>query len=304
MNAKDDELAMAKRGADRRAFVKAAGLTGAGLGFASVLAGKMGILDGLSGARGLGLESKSVEAWNTPATTITDADILNFALNLEYLEAEFYTVATTGGTIEQAGIPVDGTGSMGPTTGGNQVAFEADGSLTESSGMLRAVAEQLAYDEQQHVLLLRAALGSAAIAKPAINLDALGFGFGEFHSFLYLARVLEDTGVSAYGGAAPLISSNTILATATQIALTEALHSGNIRLLVSENKVPIDQVDTLDVPPPPSGTNYFTVNSQALAVVRVPSQVLHIVYHSWAAGVSSGGFFPSGLNGAITTGPS
>lgn len=300
MKAKQEGPAISKKGVGRRSFVKNVGLASAGIAGASVLAGKLGALEHLPGARSLGLIPATVHAWDTPE--ITDADILNFALNLEYLEAEFYTVATTGMTLEQSGMAVDGVGNSGPTTGGNMVSFEVDGQLMESSGMLRAVAEQLAYDEQQHVLLLRSALGSAAIAKPAINLDALGFGFGEFYSFLYMARVLEDTGVSAYGGAAPLITSKEYLATAAQIALTEALHSGNIRLLVAENKVPIDQVDTLDVPPPPSGKNYFTVNSQALAVVRVPSQILHIVYHSWKAGVSSGGFFPLGLNGTITTG--
>ncbi len=55
--------------------------------------------------------------------------------------------------------------------------------------------------------LLQSALGSAAISEPAINLNALGFGFGSQNDFLKLARIFEDIGVSAYAGAAPLLSS-------------------------------------------------------------------------------------------------
>jgi hypothetical protein len=282
---------------DRRAFVKGAGIAGLGIGGASWLGGKLGMLEALPGAKSLGLTPSAVHA-----AEITDVDILNFALNLEYLEAEFYTIATTGRTIEQSGIAVDGVGLGGPTTGGKQVAFEADGQQAESSGQLRAVAEELAFDEQQHVKLLRTALGSAAVAKPAINLDALGIGFDNFKQFLALARAFEDVGVSAYGGAAPLISDKAILATAARIALTEALHSGNIRLLVAQNNIQAPDVDKLDVLPPPAGTKFFTVDDTALAIVRVPSQVLHIVYYKWEQGVSSGGFFPMGLNGTITTG--
>src|SRR6202521_2164555 len=282
---------------NRRAFVKGAGIATLGVTGASWLGGKMGILEPLPGAKSLGLTPAEVQA-----AEITDVDILNFALNLEYLEAEFYTVATTGRTIDETGIATGGTGNPGPTTGGKQVSFEADGQQTESSGKLRAIAEELAFDEQQHVKLLRSALGSAAVAKPAINLDALGIGFDNFKQFLTLARAFEDVGVSAYGGAAPLISDKTILATAARIALTEALHSGNIRLLVAENNVAVPPVDTLDVLPPPAGKQYFEVDKNALAIVRVPSQVLHIVYGKWEQGVSSGGFFPMGLNGTITTG--
>ena len=300
MKAEKPKAGPLQKRVDRRAFVKNAGIVGVGIGGASWLGSKLGVLDALPGAKSLGLASAAVHAWNTPQ--ITDTDILNFALNLEYLEAEFYTVATTGRTIEQTGIATSGTGTPGPTTGGKQVSFEADGQQTETSGKLRAVAEELAFDEQHHVQLLRTALGSAAVAKPAINLDALGIGFDNFKQFLALARAFEDVGVSAYGGAAPLISDKTILATAARIALTEALHSGNIRLLVAENNIQAPDVDKLDVLPPPAGTKFFTVDDNALAIVRVPSQVLHIVYDKWEQGVSRGGFFPMGLNGAITTG--
>src|ERR1700730_4619568 len=107
---------------NRRAFVKSAGIVGVGIGGASWLGSKLGMLDALPGAKSLGLGPSAVQA-----AAITDVDILNFALNLEYLEAEFYTVATTGRTIEETGIATGGTGHSGPTTGGKQVTFEADG---------------------------------------------------------------------------------------------------------------------------------------------------------------------------------
>jgi hypothetical protein len=54
----------------------------------------------------------------------SDIDILNFALNLEYLEAELYTVATTGRRIREIGIDVSGAGNLGATTGGSVVSLE------------------------------------------------------------------------------------------------------------------------------------------------------------------------------------
>ena len=155
------------------------------------------------------------------AQSLTDVDILNFALNLEYLEAEFYTVATTGRRIEDLGIGVSGVGTLGGTVGGSVVAMD---------NRVMQVARDIANEEQMHVKLLRTALGSAAVAKPAINLNALGIGFGNVSEFLTLARAFEDVGVTAYGGAAPLISSRAILAAATGIALTEAQHAGVLRV--------------------------------------------------------------------------
>jgi hypothetical protein len=292
-----DDVGNTGKTVDRRAFVRGVGVAGLGVAGAAFVGGKLGVLDRIPGINKVALASAAVQAG-----AITDTDILNFALNLEYLEAEFYTVATTGKTIEQSGIAVNGTGNSGPTTGGNTVNLTNSSNETELTGQLKAVVEEITYDEQQHVLLLRSALGSAAIAKPAINLNALGTGFQGFLHFIALARAFEDVGVSAYGGAAPLISSSAILATAARIALTEAYHAGSLRTLAAANKdAYLFPVDSQDILPPPTGKQYFTVNTQALSIVRTPGQVLAIVYHNTTSGASAGGFFPNGVNGNITS---
>ena len=59
-------------------------------------------------------------------------------------------------------------------------------------------------------------------------------------------------------------------------------------------------LDALDRVPPPAGARYFTTDQNALAIVRTPGEVLAIAYHNNAPGTSSGGFFPNGVNGAIS----
>ncbi|MCA1584169.1 MAG: ferritin-like domain-containing protein [Acidobacteria bacterium] len=215
------------------------------------------------------------------AQSVTDVDILNFALNLEYLEAEFYYIATTGRRIADAGISVTGTGQSGATTGGGRVALDE---------RTRTVADHITLDELQHVRFLRTALGSAAVAKPAINLEALGIGFRSQNEFLTLARAFEDLGVSAYGGAAAAISSRAILERAARIALTEAQHAGVLRLLVSDNRVVVPALDGIDVLPLMSpGGRLFQVDGDGLSNIRTPAQVLAV----------GGAFFPNGVNGNI-----
>jgi hypothetical protein len=229
------------------------------------------------------------------APTIGDADILNFALNLEYLEAEFYTVATTGKPLATGGVNSTGGGTAGLTSGGNMVAF--------TDTKVQAVAMELAADEQTHVKLLQGAiagLGGTPVSKPAINLAALGIGFGSQNDFLAVARVFEDIGVTAYGGAAPLIVNKAILGYAARILAVEAQHVGNIRLLVAQNSVPTTALDGVDHLPPPTGTLFFSTNSMALTEVRTPGQVLFLAYGG-KANVTSGGFFPNGVNGLLNT---
>ncbi len=259
---------------NRRKFVRNLGLAGAALGIGSAV--------------------KVAKAQSTSAPN--DFDILNFALNLEYLEAEFYTVATTGMTIDQLGYTVTGAGTSGSVTGGAAVAFAASDAVTQ------AIALEIAQDERTHVALLQSAIasyGGQAIARPAINLNALGFGFGSVSDFLKLARIFEDIGVTAYGGAAPLISNSAILGTAARILAAEAEHVAALRLLIAQQAIPTTALDGADIIPPPSGTQYFSLNSSALSEIRTPGQVLYLAFDAPSA--TSGGFFPSGVNGTLNT---
>lgn len=257
--------------ANRRGFVRQMGMASAGLASFLATAG-----------------SASAQA------QITDVDILQFALNLEYLEAEFYTVARTGKTIDQMGIGITGSGTTGATTGGKMVTFIEGSTLARS-------ADEIGADERAHVALLRGALTAAGVqpvAKPAINLNALGVGFGSQEEFITLARAFEDVGVTAYAGAAPLISNKDYLGVAARILAAEAEHTGNLRLHAALYNVRVTALDAVDVVPPPAGTKFGSLDANGLVAVRTPAQVLNVVYGG-ASGVSAGGFYPGGFNGNI-----
>ena len=221
----------------------------------------------------------------TPASGVTPTDIavLQFALNLEYLEAEFYSYATSGQGISAFGIQTNGIGTPGATVGG--------GATTFTDARIKAIANEIAIDERSHVTLERGALGAAVVAKPALNLAALG-SFSTQAEFLAIARAFEDTGVSAYAGAAALLSP-TVIKVAASVLGTEAYHAGLLRLEVAENSVSSKPTDSMDVPPPPYGTQYVCADNNGLALQRTPRQVLNIVY---AGGTAKGGFFPNGGN--------
>ena len=196
----------------------------------------------------------------------SDNDILNFALNLEYLESNFYYLAAFGSTIDvanasstAAGAPVLGiSGVVGNNSGGSASGVQANTGIANAPAssaykvpfatpVLSAYAVETALEEGKHVAALRAALGTLAVAQPAINLtpslfDALaGLAgvpaalrpFNPYANeayFLLGAYIFEDVGVSAYHGAAPLITGKTtILPVAAGILAVEAYHAGLVR---------------------------------------------------------------------------
>ncbi len=133
----------------------------------------------------------------------SDVDILNFALTLEYLEADFYAKA-----LKKAGL----------------------------GGELKKLAQQFGDAEQQHVDALTATvkdLGGTPATKPRFS-----FPISDRASFLKLATTLEDTGVSAYNGAGPSIKSAKVLAAAGSIVQVEARHAAAIRLQANKQPSP------------------------------------------------------------------
>jgi hypothetical protein len=132
-----------------------------------------------------------------------DAEILNFALTLEYLEADFYNVK---------------------------------GKSLGLSGEAKKYAKEFGAEESAHVSALTAAikqLGGKPVAKPTFVFPATSE-----KSFLALASVLENTGVGAYNGAAPSLQSKQVLASAGSIVQIEARHAAAIGLLIGKSPTP------------------------------------------------------------------
>jgi hypothetical protein len=263
---------------------------------------------------------------------VTDTDILNFALNLEYLEAEYYTIATSGMTIDQMGIGITGTGTQGGVTIKNNSPASAQVPFVTPS--IQSYAQETATEERKHVSFLRNALGSSAVAQPAIDLlnsfnglavaAGIGASFDPFSSevnFLLGAYIFEDVGVTAYHGAAGLITTPANLDAAAGILAVEAYHAGLIRTVlygldaanpslginstatkISNARAALDGTNSddigLGVVSNSLGSASTVVNADAntIAFSRTTTQVLAIVY---AGGSGKGGFFPAGLNGTI-----
>ena len=261
----------------RRKFLQAAGIT----------AGAAGTL-GLAGCGGV----FGVDPEAGPVPTIED--VLNFALNLEYFEASYYSFITTGVGLSSA----DAGPNPGKVTGGKQVAF--------TDPNVAALAQQLAADEQAHVRFIKEAMelfGVTPVSLPALNLAAMGAPTDDA-SFLALSRQLETVGTSAYEGGVQFLSQSVpAVEYAARIHVAEGEHESVLRQFCIMKGIASPAVDKYDHPPVLGPSTMFNNSAiTSLNTARNTSEVLQIVYAApGKTGVSSGGFFPNGLNGNIKT---
>ena len=282
----------AGRALNRRHFIAALGMTGAAASAES--------LTGCSSSNSVAVTTAGVQ----------QTDVLNFALNLEYLEATFYSFITQG-----ADLPSSTTSGSGAITGAPAKLTFIGSNAQQITDML----DEIYFDELNHVLTLRTLLGAALVNRPAINLSALGAITSS--NVLSIARLFEDVGVTAYAGAVAALSGGN-LGFAMQILAVESFHAGSVRLVSIQNPTiaayisagaldvdPIDPGTAAAAAAGPSSAGAFFATAGAssstsstpagFAFSRTTSQVLAIVYANTASGTSSGGFFPNGVNGNI-----
>lgn len=279
---------------NRRKFLTSLSAAGAAVAGASVMAG-------------CGSSSKTAMAAGP-----SENDVLNFALNLEYLEATFYSYVVTGGDIPS-----------GSTGGGPAPTGAPSGKPTFQSQEIADIFAEIYFDELSHVNDLRSVLGSVAVARPQLALNALGTV--STSNYITFARLFEDVGVTAYAGAAADLTGVN-LQYAAQILAVEAFHSGAIRLIDIQQSIPyipnsVVPADGFDVAPydpgsvalaeagpatsgaffATAGVNGVNKTPPGFAYARTTSQVLAIVYANSASGTAKGGFYPNGMNGNIAT---
>lgn len=271
-----------------------------------------------------------------PATAqaiVSEVDVLNLVLNIEYLQANLFAVATGGAVLAAADI--SGSGTAGAASGARAVSF--------SDPIFAAVAREMAADALAHVRFLRTSLtANLAVAQPAIDLGAAPTGafstlaraaglvgngqafdpYASEDNFLLAAFMIKDITVTAYTGIMDFVTTASFVEAVGGMMAVEAHHAAALRALLARRGVATPSLvdaseaisaarDALDgttdldqgvrAGTSPSGAavaNIAPLNANGLGISRSRQQVLNIFYLN-SGTATTGGFFTAGVNGTI-----
>lgn len=172
----------------------------------------------------------------SPGKESSDVEILNAALLLEYLESEFYSRVVA-----------------------------ADQARPYLRGRVQVAAQTLARDEASHVQTVTemiTKLGGTPVEKPQFQFPANVFISPI--AFLQLSVELEENGVGAYLGAAPMVKNKDVLNFAASIYGIEARHTAWIRFLLGDQFAPRDLEQPRTIAEATANARPFIVGSGAM----------------------------------------
>lgn len=144
----------------RRGFLRLCGGASAAVGGLTLLAA---CNDDVAGSEHVPAPqaTSTTPATTPPAYSATDADRLNFALQLHYLVAAYLQRSLDGTTLDGTALTT-GSGTRGTVSGGRQVTF--------ADATLKASVREVAAGTVARIGFLRRTLGNVAVAQPAINI--------------------------------------------------------------------------------------------------------------------------------------
>ncbi|XP_009796611.1 desiccation-related protein PCC13-62-like [Nicotiana sylvestris] len=262
-----------------------------------------------------------------------DVDLLEFPLNLEYLEAEFFLWAAFGRGLDSFSPDL---AAGGPPPIGARIA--------KLSPLIKDVIAQFGFQEVGHLRAIKKTI--AGFPRPLLNLTAESFGtimndaFGHtleppFNpyandiNFLLASYVVPYVGLTGYVGANPKLKSPTAKKLAAGLLGVESGQDAVLRTLLYQRA--IEKVEPYGIPvaeftsqisklrnklghqglkdeglivKPKEGAegkikgNVLAGNKHSLAYGRTPEEILRIVYGTGKEN-KSGGFFPKGGDGRI-----
>ena len=163
----------------------------------------------------------------------TDIDMLNFALTLEHLEYAFYR---------------DGLQKFSAQDIKNSRFLQGDAKRFIRSSAYRYL-QLIREHEDIHVDTLTSvikSLGGEPVPEATYNFEQTAFTSTQ--EFLKVARLLENTGVTAYDGAIAHIETAELLTAGATIATVEARHASYLNLINGTNPFPaaFDEPKTME----------------------------------------------------------